>query len=246
MKVLIHTPVSNRAWILPKFLEALAAQNIPTDIELVYRFDVNDSQDASYSILENFKHATSDQVELINHPWSVLNLPDHRWNTERYSRMILLRNNALAEAKGLGARYLFSIDSDAILDDSHTLAHLIETDVPVIAGVFMATWGNAAATPLPNVWQRGQNEMTDEFLRGISMAPEHVTVGGLGACTLIRRDVWEAGVNYSPVYNLPSDYRGEDRNFCVRAAVAGFELAACAHKRIRHVDREMLQAKAVG
>jgi hypothetical protein len=235
MKILIHTPVSNRAWILPEFLAALAAQNVPIGVELEYLFDVNDTQDNSREILDNFVPPSVRRIE--EHPWPSLLMADHEWSIERYRRMILLRNNALALAKHVGARFLFSIDSDVILDDPQTLKHLIETDVPVIAGVFMATWGNPDATPLPNVWQRGQNEMTDEFLMGIETAPEHVKVGGLGACTLIRRDVWEAGVTYDPIDNLPSDYRGEDRYFCIRAAVTGIPLLACSHRRIRHVDR---------
>lgn len=237
VKVLIHTPVHNRAWVLPDFLEALAAQKLPSSVKIEYRFDVNDSQDSSTSILENFKHASDKIVEVVRHPWSPLNLPDHQWSPERYSRMILMRNNALAEAESYGARFLFSIDSDVILENPNTLAHLMEADVPVIAGVFMAKWGNRDAVALPNVWQCGQNEMTDEFLDGIATAENHVTVGGLGACTLIRRDVWDAGVNYSLINNVPSNYRGEDRYFCVRAAVAGIPLIACSHMKVTHRDR---------
>ncbi len=237
MKVLIHTPVSNRAWILPNFLEALVSQEVPAGVELEYLFDVNDTQDSSLSILENFQAATSDNVRLNVWPWPHIELGDHAWNDERYRRMIVMRNLALDEASKHGADFLFSIDSDVILHDRKTLAHLIDAHVPVIAGVFMAKWGNPDATALPNVWQSGQNNMTDEFLEGIATAPEHVKVGGLGACTLIRKDVWEAGVNYSVIPNLAKIYRGEDRYFCIRAAVAGIPLVACSHMKISHVDR---------
>ncbi len=237
VKVLIHTPVSNRAWILPTFLEALAAQILPDGIAREYFFDVNDTQDSSLSILENFEHASQHPVRISSWKWAPLNMQDHEWSEERYRRMIVLRNAALVEAKKHGADFLFSIDSDVILEDPNTLVHFIESDVPVIAGVFMATWGNAEATALPNVWQRGQNEMTDAFLADIKKVKTHVIVGGLGACTLIRYDVWEKGVNYSIVPHLPSNYRGEDRYFCVRAAVAGIPLVACTHMPIKHVDR---------
>ncbi len=236
VRVLIHTPVSNRAWVLPQFLDALAAQIVPAGIDIGHRFDINDTQDNSREIILQFEYPWIQQI--VEHPWSPLNLPDHQWNAERYSRMILLRNNALREAKASGAHFLFSIDSDVILDDPDTLAHLLQADVPVIAGVFMAKWGNPLADALPNVWQRGQNEMSDEFVCQAERGwLDHIKVGGLGACTLIRRDVWETGVNYDPIYNLPSNYRGEDRHFCIRAAVAGIPLQACSHMKIRHVDK---------
>ncbi len=237
LKVLIHTPVSNRAWILPTFLEALSAQSVPEEIKREYSFDVNDSQDSSQSIIENFQAASQNNVRINVWDWPHLEMDDHKWSVERYRRMIALRNSALAEAREHRADFLFSVDSDVILENPYTLAHLIETDVPIIAGVFMARWGNPEAIPLPNVWQRGQNQMTDTFLSDIATAKDHTPVGGLGACTLIRRDVWDAGVNYDSIHNLPSDYRGEDRYFCIRAAVAGFALLACSHMNIRHVDR---------
>lgn len=148
-----------------------------------------------------------------------------------------MRNSALIAAYEFGAKYLFSIDSDVILETPDTLAHLIEADVPVIAGVFMAKWGNSKALALPNVWQSGHNSMSDDFLATIATADKHVEVGGLGACTLIRRDVWTAGISYSEIPFLSSVYHGEDRYFSLRAAVAGIPLAACAHTKITHVER---------
>lgn len=235
MNLLIHTPVSNRAWCLPEFLEALAAQTVPVGFEVGYLFDVNDTQDNSVDLLAHF--ASRHDATINEHPWPTLNMPDHSWNAERYRRMIAMRNGALTMAAAKQCAYLFSIDSDVILADCDTLTHLLFACVPIIAGVFVTRWGNPEAAWLPNVWQRGQNEMTDDFIRNIAHAPEHVVVGGLGACTLIRNDVWESGVTYSPIYNLPSNYRGEDRNFCVRAAVKGFELLACSHRKITHLCR---------
>jgi hypothetical protein len=245
MKLLIHTPISNRAWCLPEFLRALSAQELPAGTIVQYLFDVNDSQDKSFDLLETFAKQPSRCVDVVEHPWPALSLRDHQWNAERYRRMIFLRNAALVAAHDRGCQYLFSVDSDVILKDPDTLSHLMASEVPVIAGVFMSTWGNPAATPLPNVWQTGQNEMSDDFLQGIATAPKHVNVGGLGACTLIRRDVWESGVNYNPITNLPLNYRGEDRYFCVRAAVHGIHMEACSHKRIRHVDREISQVVGI-
>lgn len=244
MKLLIHTPISNRAWVLPEFLEALLAQDI-TKSETVVCFDVNESDDATRPMLEDFARRMRGifaDVLVREMKWqTALRMPDHQWNTERYRRMIQMRNGALYAADKLGVEHLFSLDSDVIMKDPDTISHLIQANTPIIAAVFMAVWGNPDARALPNVWQCGQNDMTDEFIDGIAKASQHVRVGGLGAITLIRHEVWKAGVNYSPLYNLPRNYRGEDRYFCIRAVAAEFRLMACAHKRIEHRERPQTQ-----
>lgn len=246
MKLLIHTPISNRAWILPEWWEALRSQIGADDRHML--FDLNDSQDETDSLLEECVKSRGlfQSVMVQKRDWPPLQMADHSWSEERYRRMRVMRNEALEAAKAHRCDYLFSLDSDVILHDRDTLLHLVSgIDQPIIAGVFLAKWGNPTAEPLPNVWQCGQFEMTRSFLSELPRADHHLTVGGLGACTLIRRDVWEAGVNYKPIYNLPSNYRGEDRAFCVRAAASGFILKACAHKRIEHRDKPKIEKEAV-
>lgn len=62
-------------------------------------------------------------------------------------------------------------------------------------------------------------------------------VGGIGGCNLISRKVIDAGVNYSPIYNL-SWTNWEDRAFCVRAAVLGFNLYLDTHYPAIHLYNE--------
>lgn len=61
-------------------------------------------------------------------------------------------------------------------------------------------------------------------------------VGGLGACTLIKRVVLEKGVHFGDIYNL--SFWGEDRSFCVRAVAYGFELFVDTHYPAFHIFRE--------
>ena len=56
-----------------------------------------------------------------------------------------------------------------------------------------------------------------------------------GALTLVKRKVFEAGVDYTPIPNISQALRGEDRHFCVRAACAGFELWVDSHCPARHL-----------
>ena len=59
-----------------------------------------------------------------------------------------------------------------------------------------------------------------------------------GACTLVKRKVLEAGVNYSHIPNIRDALFGEDRHFCVRAAVHGFELWVDTHVPATHLYTE--------
>lgn len=63
-------------------------------------------------------------------------------------------------------------------------------------------------------------------------------VGGIGGCNLISRKVIEAGINYNPIPNL-SWTNWEDRAFCVRAAVAGFDIFLDTHYPAVHLYNEM-------
>lgn len=246
MKLLIHTPISNRAWILPEWLDRLKAQDVPKE-DTVVCFDVNESQDDTSKMVTEFARQSRGvyaDVLIREFKWpKPLNMPDHVWSPERYRRMTQLRNGGLYAAEKLKCDFLFSIDSDVILTHPQTLSHLMNANLPIIAGVFMAVWGNPEASALPNVWERGQNEMSDDFIEHIARAPHHVKVGGLGACTLIRHDVWESGVTYTPIYNAPSAYRGEDRHFCTRAVAAGFDLMACSHALIEHRDKPKIESE---
>lgn len=66
--------------------------------------------------------------------------------------------------------------------------------------------------------------------------PGTYKVGGLGACTLIRRHALERGVSFQEIYNL--GLTGEDRHFCIRAAALGLELYADTHYPPFHIYRE--------
>ncbi len=244
MKILIHAPISNRAWVLPEWWRALRSQKIGGH-EVNVLFDLNDSQDETETLLETYSRVKTpfNQVFVRRRLWGPLNLGDHCWNESLYSRMRIMRTEALKAAEVGGYHFVFSLDSDVLLRESDTLMHMLGADFPIMAGVFRAVWGNPDAPALPNVWEHGQNDMTDDFLQNAHRNPDHFRVGGLGACTLIRHDVWEKGVTYAPVYNLPRNYRGEDRDFCVRAVVAGFDLMACSHKRIDHVDKPKTESE---
>ena len=68
-----------------------------------------------------------------------------------------------------------------------------------------------------------------------------------GACTLVTRKVFEAGVDYTQIPNIRKALRGEDRHFCVRAACAGFEMWVDTHCPATHLyTREIYENYMAG
>lgn len=174
--------------------------------------------------------------------------------------MTRLRNDMLRRLQASGAGALLALDSDVLLDP-RTLGHLLATGEDVVSPVFWARWDLQTGGPIlripdttplrrdvartltevragkwPQVWERGQYDLSEDFIADLILRPGVRPVGGLGAVTLIRRAVADAGVTYDPIPNLPAEIVGEDRHFCIRAAVHGFRLAASTYLPTIHCD----------
>jgi hypothetical protein len=198
-------------------------------------------------------HSVAGDHEWAGPPWD----PDGP-----LKRMTQLRNRALELLRCTGAGALLSLDSDVILDP-RTASHLHATGADIISPVFWAGWRQQRDEPpprvelpewlaerpdvrrivaalrqgrLPQVWERGQYELSADLLLDLIARRGIHDVGGLGAATWIRREVAEAGLRYDPIPNLPSEMQGEDRHFCVRAACEGFRLRATSYLPAVHCD----------
>lgn len=158
----------------------------------------------------------------------------HEWSKERIARVTKMRNEMIrAFLCEPDATHLMLVDADLVLHSS-TVEHLVSLDVPICSEIFWTKW-LVDGCYSPNTWDIHPYGHTD---------PKHVTqlmkagtyeVGGLGACTLIRRDVLEAGVNYAPIPSF--DCEGEDRHFSLKASAHGFKLLADTHYPPYHVYR---------
>jgi glycosyltransferase involved in cell wall biosynthesis len=238
-KVVVGCLVRNREWVLPKFLEGLELLDYPKD-KLSFYFIVNDSTDQSHEILKQWA-IKNDQtyrlvkVETVN--FGNTEHKEHTWEDSRLRNMSFMRNRVLQSMKKeFSSDAVFMIDSDIIVKHKELLKHLICLERPVVSEVFWAIWGHTTAQPLPNVWIRGGYEISQEFLTMLKK-PGTYPVGGLGACTVLTSEVLDRGITYDRVFNLPHDMRGEDRDFCVRAACAGIKLWADTQFTPDHVER---------
>ena len=157
-------------------------------------------------------------------------------------KMGTLRNMTIREMLEGGYDYWFSVDTDIVMDP-WTLYHLIQADKDIVSEIF---WTQA---PNGNYWCNAW--MTDQYStpREEWHKPGLYQVGMTGACTLVKRRVFEAGVDYSQIPNIKTALRGEDRHFCVRAACAGFEMwidthAPATHLYTRKVYEQYMKDKA--
>lgn len=244
--VLVASLIRNRAWCLPEFLKALDRQSksYPSD-KISYLFIINDSVDDSEKILKNWainEGKKYKEVKLAHINFANADAVDHTWSDTKLANMALMRDKCLELLQSTGNDFLFSIDSDIILQHSDTLKHLVGLDKTVVSEVFWATWEHQDAKPLPNVWLSGGYHITEAFLKKLQK-PGLYEVGGLGAVTLIHKDVLDKGLSYQRVINLPADMRGEDRDFCIRAACAGVKLWADTYRTPLHLERTDAQKK---
>ncbi|HEY3363540.1 MAG TPA: glycosyltransferase [Symbiobacteriaceae bacterium] len=239
--VAVGCPVRNRAWILPRYLEALSRLAYP-GTQLRFGFIVNDSTDATEAIVRAWDRRP--HVDVIN-----LGYPS--WRREAgYSlaNLALLRNRFSEWALATGARYLFSVDSD-ILVPPDALGRLLAAQKPVVSMLVCNTpqdpppplRGNRLK-PEPPPRVRPPRPAYNILYRDAAGAAVHYhetypkdalfEVDVTGAAYLIDRQVFEAGVRYA--YHP----QGEDMAFCLAAKRQGFGVWCDSRITGAHIMRE--------
>jgi len=169
----------------------------------------------------------------------------HHWQVATFEWLAQQKQKLLDKAKEDGYDAVWLVDTD-LLCGPETLQSLIDTQKPIVSGVFWTRWTPDSA-PLPQVWLAHPYQLTGgrvfageeyKFLRRISNR-ELIEVQGLGACTFISTEVLD-DVKYWPyLEGLPTGgmWQGEDRHFCVRANRNHISLFADAWPDIYHVYR---------
>ena len=121
--------------------------------------------------------------------------------------MSILRNRLIDKVLEGGYDYLFMVDTDVILHP-RTLVQLLSQGKDLVANIYWTQDKPGCEGVWPNCWHYGQcviENMNQWIVPGI------YEVGGTGACFLMKREVFEKGVNYTPIPNLPC-LIGEDRD----------------------------------
>ena len=211
MKVLIAAPLRQEIKIFREYQAGLDRLIIPEGVTVDRYFVVNDCPEvipeirgADFDVLD-----TGDRFQKSDN--------DHLWTQENLEKMPALRNMTVRRALEGGYDYLFSVDTDIVLHPE-TLLRLLEADKDIISELF---WTNGWC----NAWMYDQSSgMKAEWVR-----PGLYQVGMTGACTLMNTKVFMAGADFTPIPNIRKALWGEDRWFCIRAAVLGFEMWIDTH-----------------
>ncbi len=250
-RVLVGSPVYQKPEILTAFLASLKKLNRDT-IAVDYMF-VDDNIDESASkLLTEFAREDSAVIIIDGKTQGVYlcNDESHLWDDDLMLKVANYKNAIIRYAIENAYDYLFFADSDLVLHPN-LIEHLKTVHKDIVSEIFWTRWHNDQ--PLePNVWlfdeydlvpkKLGENLSKEEkdirqtrFLNQLRI-PGVYEVGGLGACTLISRAALMRGVSFEPIKNLT--IHGEDRFFCIRAAVLGIDLFVDTHYPAYHIYRE--------
>ncbi|WP_256984724.1 MULTISPECIES: glycosyltransferase [Paenibacillus] len=258
-KILIASPVRQTAAVLREFLQSLESLE-RTTVTTDYLFVNDNEEEAASNMLREFvlQHEgiliDADVNEADDNQGKGIYNKDeggHYWRDEQIWRVAGLKNRILAYARDHQYDAVFLIDSDLVLHP-RTLEQLVSSGKEIVSNIFWTRW-QPGTREMPQVWlqdeyalfrKRGkpvtgaeaedESTQTDTFLRQLR-TPGCYEVGGLGACTLIRRNVLEAGVSYDQIPNV--SFWGEDRHFCIRAQALGFRLYVDTHFPAYHIYR---------
>lgn len=248
-KILIGAPIKQDPAILDLYLRSLARLN-KTGFTVDYCFVDDNNEEASSTLLREFQ--TQNTVALLEGKKSTVyskSQETHLWREELIWNVASFKNQIIQFSLDHGYDYVFFVDSDLILHPT-TLLRLVETDKDIVSEVFWTKW-KPQSIELPQVWvcdaytlyhkgreeQLSSNEASVRIQRFIQQlrVPGVYEVGGLGALTLIKRGVFEKGVNFSEIKNI--SFGGEDRHFCIRACAYGFDLFVDTHFPAFHIYR---------
>lgn len=249
-KIMIASPVCQTYPILQCFLQSLKRLDA-SEFDILYDFIDDNDEKAASELLEQFAadHPHTTLVRAETQTRYTRNETTHYWNDELVWKVAQFKDSFIQRALSLEFDALLLIDSDLLLHPQ-TLAQLYHSEAEIVSEIFWTRW-QPDSIPQPQVWlrdeydqwaqQRGEQlDAKEKAVRtwsffNILKSPGLYKVGGLGACTMIRRSALERGVCFKPIYNL--SFWGEDRHFCIRAAALGLELYVDTHYPAYHIYR---------
>lgn len=254
-KILIGTCIRQTPVILEMYLRSLS--QLEHDFaEIAFVFVDDNIDERSTELLSSFGPEHGFDVTVIPGHYkqgasSYLRSENtHIWDTKSIWKVAEYKNEIIRRAVVNEYDALFLVDSDLLLQ-RNTLHHLWGANKDIISEIFWTRW-QPNTRLMPQVWQSDEytlysydgverltpemkNERMEHFLN-ILTVPGIYEVGGLGALTLIRKEVLHAGVNFTRLKNV--SFWGEDRHFCIRAAAHNFGLFVDTHLPAYHIYRD--------
>lgn len=251
--VVVGTTVRKSLPVLRAYLASLAWQELPPRVQLKFVFvpDFAAGQELAKEYLKEWVATRSGEL-LRGLPSPVGDFAEgpqhdsHQWSLSAMQRVGANKNLIIQRALALKADYLFFADADLILDRS-TLASLLACEKPIATAVYWTRWSKRGTETrqvhaAPQVWLRhpysldGRGMDEAEFRKRLTDR-DITRVWGFGACTLLDKRVLEAGIDFSPLPDVPQTgmMAGEDRHFSIKCERAHIEAWADCWPDIHHL-----------
>lgn len=225
-RIVITAPLRQDVGIFREHQEALDHLIIPDGVQVDRFWVVNDCPEVVPEIRGSYMFCdTGDEYRKTE--------DNHLWFPRNLAKMPYLRNLTIQWMLENGYDYWWSVDTDLILQPD-TLQRLLDADKDIVSEIF---WTEGAGGGYwCNAWMYDQ----DSGMSADWQEPGLYRVGMTGACTLVKRKVFEAGVSFEPIHCIRNVLWGEDRWFSIRAAVLGFEAWVDTHSPALHLYTDAL------
>lgn len=210
---LVGCPVSQRAWILPRWHEHVEAAAAAAGVEAQYLFVADPCDEDTVAIIEGMGASVV---------WVADGRPDdtRHWNNDRYRHLADLRNRLLEAVRAIDPDLFLSLDSDVLLHPE-ALPNMIESlaRFDVVGG---ATYMTSTGTACPS-W--GSISRGGGLIRGDACGVFPVEV--VMAIKLLTPRAFD--VRYA------CHSHGEDLAFSINCREAGLRLGVDARVASKHV-----------
>ena len=255
-KILIAGPIKQKSNILTEFFKSLEELD-KKGLDIHYYFVDDNNDENTKKVIDKFKKNNKNVLIKTNEDFNehekqeyLCNEKVHVWKTELIKKIIRYKDDMIKYASDKDFDYIFFIDSDIVLNPK-TLKHLINRNVDIVSNVFWTKW-TLTSDLYPQVWVQDESnlytrnwdvkyieseikQIGNDFVNMLKV-PGIYKVGGLGACTLISKKAIKKGVSFALIDNV--SFWGEDRHFCIRARVLGFDLYVDTVYPAYHIYRE--------
>ena len=247
MKILIGSPVYQRAWVLKDWFKFIENQTMPlSDIGFIFELGPND--DDTHEIIWQW-HRDHPEVaffdatirEDINHTTH----PDgHRtWTKDAYHKMVELRNSLLERVNCVKPEKYLSLDSDLFLEDPQTLEklyHMLDRDGIDAISPLSYMYQKDIKFPSVMTWMDGPGNRATRMLADYKIGET------------FRADIIMAAVMMNPVVYENSRYawhpQGEDLGWSAECAKQNFNLYCASDIYVPHIMHKWMldQYYAIG
>lgn len=232
-KILITAPVHQDENIFQEYLWSLNRLFLPRNVKVKKFFYLHNC--------ENLKKFLNEDEYMIFNDDSSFTVTEktHFWKNENFSAVAKMRTLALEKARKEKFDYVFSVDSDVLLNP--VTLHMLLSDEKDIVGNIYWTDFNGKGILLPNCYDK-ENSYFDPYKGGLDRLKIMglYDIGVVGACTLIGpRVVRNQYINYYPIENISST-KWEDQAFITRArcAIPDITIYIDTRNPARHLYRQ--------